>query len=52
MGLAISLVSTVEEKVWYHSCPSKGKGCKNTRLKAQGGCCIWYNEQQVREEMH
>lgn len=46
MGLAISLVSTVKEKVWYHSCPSRGKSCKNTRLKDQGGCTIWYDEPQ------
>ncbi|KAA3675869.1 ATP-dependent RNA helicase DDX1 [Paragonimus westermani] len=45
MGLAISLVSTVKEKVWYHSnCPNRGRGCYNTRLLEQGGCCIWYNE--------
>ncbi|XP_033114338.1 ATP-dependent RNA helicase DDX1-like [Anneissia japonica] len=46
MGLAISLVSTVPEKVWYHSCPSRGKNCNNTRLKTDNGCCIWYNEMQ------
>lgn len=46
MGLAISLVSAVPEKVWYHSCPSKGKNCWNTRLTDSGGCCIWYNEMQ------
>lgn len=46
MGLAISLVSDVKEKVWYHSCPSRGKNCNNTRLKEQGGCAIWYNEMQ------
>ncbi|KAF8566075.1 hypothetical protein P879_03368 [Paragonimus westermani] len=45
MGLAISLVATVKEKVWYHSnCPNRGRGCYNTRLLEQGGCCIWYNE--------
>ncbi|GAA30140.2 ATP-dependent RNA helicase DDX1 [Clonorchis sinensis] len=45
MGLAISLVSTVKEKVWYHSnCPTRGRGCYNTRLVEHGGCCIWYNE--------
>lgn len=44
MGLAISFVSQVNEKVWYHSCPSRGKGCYNTKLKDEGGCCIWYNE--------
>lgn len=47
MGLAISFASTVKEKVWYHSnCSSKGKGCYNTRLTDDGGCCIWYNEPQ------
>lgn len=44
MGLAISLVSQVNEKVWYHTCPSRGKECNNTKLKENGGCCIWYNE--------
>ncbi|KAM7445988.1 ATP-dependent RNA helicase ddx1 [Porites harrisoni] len=46
MGLALSLVSDVKEKVWYHSCPNRGKGCNNTRLKDQGGCAIWYDEKQ------
>ncbi|KFM61557.1 ATP-dependent RNA helicase DDX1, partial [Stegodyphus mimosarum] len=47
MGLAISLVSSVPEKVWYHSnCSNRGKNCWNTRLTDQGGCCIWYNEPQ------
>ena len=45
MGLAISLVSKSKEKVWYHaSCKSRGKGCYNTNLVEQKGCCIWYNE--------
>jgi len=48
MGLAISLVAAVPEKVWYHGqwCPSRGKDCNNTRLTDQKGCCIWYNEPQ------
>jgi len=48
MGLAISLVSAVPEKVWYHGqwCPSRGNNCTNTRLTDQKGCCIWYNEPQ------
>ncbi|XP_022108756.1 ATP-dependent RNA helicase DDX1-like isoform X1 [Acanthaster planci] len=46
MGLAMSFVSAVPEKVWYHSCPSRGRGCYNTDLKEHGGCCIWYNERQ------
>jgi len=38
----------VPEKVWYHGdwCPFRGKGCTNSRLTSQGGCCIWYNELQ------
>jgi ATP-dependent RNA helicase DDX1 len=44
MGLAISFVSTVPEKVWYHTCPSKGKNCHNTKLLEQNGCCKWYTE--------
>ncbi|CAG9860100.1 unnamed protein product [Phyllotreta striolata] len=48
MGLAISLVSSVPEKVWYHGqwCPSKGRNCWNTELTDRKGCCIWYNEPQ------
>ena len=46
MGLALSLVSAVPEKVWYHGqwCSSRGKNCHNTRLTDQRGCCMWYNE--------
>ncbi|KZC09103.1 ATP-dependent RNA helicase Ddx1, partial [Dufourea novaeangliae] len=46
MGLAISLVSKVPEKVWYHGewCPSRGRNCQNTNLSGQGGCCMWYKE--------
>lgn len=48
MGLAISLVSAIPEKVWFHGewCPSRGRNCWNTKLTDQGGCCIWYNEPQ------
>ena len=49
MGLAISFSACVKEKVWYHSnCSNRGRGCYNTRLTSEGGCCIWYNEPQVR----
>ena len=41
-GLSISLVANAQEKVWYHTCPSRGKQCQNTRLKDDGGCCIWF----------
>ncbi|XP_018314333.1 ATP-dependent RNA helicase Ddx1 [Mycetomoellerius zeteki] len=48
MGLAISFVSSIPEKVWYHGewCPSRGRNCSNTNLTDQGGCCTWYNESQ------
>ncbi|KAG8124287.1 hypothetical protein E2320_020012 [Naja naja] len=52
MGLAISLVAAEKEKVWYHSCPSRGKNCYNTRLKDEGGCTIWYNEMQCAKQYH
>ncbi|XP_053565637.1 ATP-dependent RNA helicase DDX1 [Bombina bombina] len=51
MGLAISLVASEKEKVWYHVCSSRGKGCYNTRLKEDGGCTIWYNEMQLLSEI-
>ena len=35
-------------QVWYHTCPSRGKSCRNTSLVENGGCAIWYNEMQVR----
>lgn len=44
MGLAISLVSTVPEKVWYHQCKSRGVGCKNTNLVEKGGCAKWLSD--------
>eukprot|EP00923_Selenidium_pygospionis_P039667 GHVN01068889.1.p1 GENE.GHVN01068889.1~~GHVN01068889.1.p1 ORF type:complete len:780 (+),score=115.74 GHVN01068889.1:303-2342(+) len=44
MGLAISIVATAKEQVWYHKCANRGKGCTNTRLVEQGGCTIWYDE--------
>lgn len=51
LGLAISLVSTVEEKVWY--CTKKGykpwtdPAVKDTRTHEHGGHAIWYNEQTL-----
>ena len=54
MGLAISLVSSVPEKVWYHGqwCQSRGRNCWNTNLMEKKGCCIWYNEPGVRFLFH
>lgn len=53
MGLAISLVSTVPEKVWYHGewCKSRGRGCWNTNLVESRGCCMWYNEPMYLAEI-
>lgn len=53
MGLAISLVATVPEKVWYHGewCSSRGRNCSNTNLTDQRGCCIWYNEKGYLAEI-
>ena len=53
MGLAISLVSKVPEKVWYHGewCPSRGRNCNNTNLTDKGGCCTWYNEPNYLAEI-
>ncbi len=58
MGLAISIIGSDPEKVWYHTCKSKGQGCFNTNLIDSGGCCIWYDEkalltdiQQISDEM-
>lgn len=53
MGLAISLVSSVPEKVWYHGqwCPSRGQNCFNTNLTDVKGCCIWYNEPRYLAEI-
>ena len=46
LGLAISIVANTlqKEKVWYHTCKDRGKGCTNRKLKDKGGCTIWYDE--------
>uniref|UniRef100_A0A6B2E557 ATP-dependent RNA helicase n=1 Tax=Phlebotomus kandelakii TaxID=1109342 RepID=A0A6B2E557_9DIPT len=53
MGLAISLVASVPEKVWYHGewCKSRGRNCWNTNLTDQRGCCVWYNEMNYLAEI-
>ncbi|XP_023300503.2 ATP-dependent RNA helicase Ddx1 [Lucilia cuprina] len=53
MGLAISLVATVPEKVWYHGewCKTRGRNCNNTNLTDIKGCCIWYNEKNLLAEI-
>lgn len=42
MGLAISLVGTKPEKVWFHGCNKRN--CHNTKLVEEGGCCKWIDE--------
>ncbi len=46
MGLAISLVAAdaIQEKVWYHTCSSKGRSCSNRKDKEEGGCTTWMDE--------
>ncbi|KAI5703201.1 hypothetical protein M8J76_008560 [Diaphorina citri] len=53
MGLAISLVSTVPEKVWYHGewCATRGRNCSNTQLTDVKGCCIWFDEKRMLGEI-
>ncbi|XP_061097976.1 ATP-dependent RNA helicase DDX1 [Conger conger] len=51
MGLAISMVAMEKEKVWYHVCASRGKGCTKTWLKEDGGCTIWYNEKELLSDI-
>ena len=58
VGLAISLVAapTYAEKVWYHSCANRGKGCTNRKVKEEGGCTVWFDEAdlltQVESRLH
>ena len=46
MGLAISIVAHTgyPERVWYHKCKDRGKGCKNRKLVEKGGCTMWLDE--------
>lgn len=47
MGLAISLVGGARERVWFHRCPTRGKGCTNRQLVSDGGCTLWYDEKAL-----
>jgi ATP-dependent RNA helicase DDX1 len=53
LGLAISLVSTVPEQVWYHrSCRNRARGkCQNRALTSEGGCTIWYDEPELARRL-
>lgn len=47
-GLAVSIISSVKERVWYHTCNSsdRGRSCKRVELTDKKGCTVWYDEQQ------
>ena len=55
IGLAVSLVAAVPEKVWY--CTQKGlkpwlnPDKKNTRSNDQGGHALWYDEPALLKEV-
>eukprot|EP00878_Enallax_costatus_P008760 GHUV01009156.1.p1 GENE.GHUV01009156.1~~GHUV01009156.1.p1 ORF type:complete len:518 (+),score=137.30 GHUV01009156.1:119-1672(+) len=55
LGLAISLVSSAPEKVWF--CTVKGykpwlePDASNTKTQEEGGQTIWYNEQQLLKDI-
>jgi ATP-dependent RNA helicase DDX1 len=52
LGLAVSLVSSHKEAVWFHSCNKARDGkCKNRKLMDAGGCILWYNESKLLEEV-
>eukprot|EP00920_Eleutheroschizon_duboscqi_P039542 GHVT01095058.1.p1 GENE.GHVT01095058.1~~GHVT01095058.1.p1 ORF type:complete len:236 (-),score=58.65 GHVT01095058.1:983-1690(-) len=51
LGLAISIASAVKEKVWYHRCANRGRGCANTKLVDQGGCTVWFDEPMYLKEI-
>ena len=44
MGLAISIVATQNEKVWYYDKRKWEGKTLSTKLASAGGCCIWYDE--------
>lgn len=51
-GLAISLVASQKEAVWYHTCNRAKDGrCKNRKLVDAGGCVLWYNESKLLEDV-
>ncbi len=46
VGLAVSLVSTVKEKVWFCQ-RGKKPPQKDTREFGKGGNCVWYDEPEL-----
>eukprot|EP00177_Eucheuma_denticulatum_P004059 GFKZ01007350.1.p1 GENE.GFKZ01007350.1~~GFKZ01007350.1.p1 ORF type:complete len:796 (+),score=104.74 GFKZ01007350.1:34-2388(+) len=52
LGLAVSLVSTQKEAVWFHTCKNAKNGvCSNRKLVDAGGCVLWYNEPKLLAEI-
>lgn len=52
LGLAVSLVSTQKEAVWFHTCKNPKNGvCNNRKLVSVGGCVLWYNEPKLLAEI-
>jgi len=58
MGLAISLVATEKERVWFCQKGIKGRGpggrappCDDTRDYEKGGNCVWYDETSLLKEV-
>lgn len=53
MGLAISIVAgeSIKEKVWYHKCANRGKGCSNRADASKGGCTVWYDETDLLQKV-
>eukprot|EP00475_Leptophrys_vorax_P001468 TRINITY_DN10804_c0_g1_i1.p1 TRINITY_DN10804_c0_g1~~TRINITY_DN10804_c0_g1_i1.p1 ORF type:complete len:503 (+),score=134.18 TRINITY_DN10804_c0_g1_i1:80-1510(+) len=52
IGLSISLVSSVPERVWYHvNCKGMKDKCNDSRLTSQGGCTIWYDESALLSQI-
>lgn len=51
MGLAVSLVSPHQEKVWYYDKRKWEGKTLSTKLADQGGCCIWYDEPLLLQEV-
>ncbi len=51
-GLAVSLVSSQKEAVWFHTCEKAKNGiCNRRKLVSAGGCVLWYNEPKLLNEI-
>jgi len=51
-GLALSIVGTVKEKMWYHQCKQLDQTrCRKIQSFDQGGCTIWFDEFKMMQEV-